>query len=93
MKEFFRNLLNNIYLAILFVLVVMVYFVAYGIALLFFVSILEFIIRQPMFTPDSSVFDVIKGFFGIWWELINEYIFWSLNPINWYKWFTSINWI
>ncbi|MDC1021342.1 hypothetical protein OAR26_02585 [Candidatus Marinimicrobia bacterium] len=93
MKQFFQNLFDGISLIIFLVLYFSVYFVAYGSVILLFFSVWEFIIRQPMFTPDSSVWDVIKAFFGIWWELINEYIFWSLNPVNWYKWFTSINWI
>jgi len=87
-----EKLFGKIFGLIALVLVFIGYFVVYGVVILFFFSILEFIIRQPMFTPDSSVFDVIKGFFGIWWELINKYIFWSLNPVNWYKWFISINW-
>ncbi len=87
-----EKLFGKIFGLIALVLVFIGYFVVYGVVILFFFSVLEFIIRQPMFTPDSSVFDVIKGFFGIWWELINEYIFWSLNPVNWYKWFISINW-
>ena len=93
MKNFFTNLFNNIFVATTVVLVCIGYFVAYGSTILLFFTVWELIIRQPMFTPDSSVWDVIKAFVEIWWELINEYIFWSLNPMNWYRWFTSINWI
>jgi len=86
MKEFF----GKIFASISVVLVFIGYFVVYGIVIMFFFSIWEFIIRQPMY--PSSVWDIVKAFFEIWWELINEYIFWSLNPVNWYKWFISINW-
>ena len=84
--KLFDNLITIFVMMVTMCVLWLLFSIPFGIIL----GLWEFVLAQPLFSPESSVFDVVKTLFEFCFKEIKELI---LAPYEFFHWLTTVNWI
>ena len=84
------KLFNSLIVIFLMIITMCVYWLLFSIPAGIILGLKEFVLAQPLFSPESSVFDVVKTFSEFCFKEYKEFI---LLPYEFFHWLTTVNWI